>query len=205
MTSITPNFFGVRQHEYGITNSRGERYIGTPDVSSCVVIIVYNRMCKEAVLAHLDNRTATDENIKKIFDKISDRPGALQVSFVGGWKTGKAKPTSIENFIPKTIMNLEDNYGYDVDRRFLFKFNHFENSYSYVGIDTENGNLQVSTDSEQCPPSLSDLSKKDINTIWNNPNLDFAGDKRGRIVFDETFDLNDKQLDYYKSIEQARI
>ncbi len=199
MSSVS-EIIGVRQREYGITNSAGVPCIGTPNVSSCVVMIVYNRMCKEAVLAHMDASTATPDNVKRIFEKITDRPGALKVTFVGGW-VGSGR-TTVEKYIPQLILDLNKNYGHVVDQRHLLRYRTFEGGYSYVGIDTRTGKVTALEQPKVCPEFATVLDFKDISFSIEKVPLEFAADTRGSIDFDQIADLDESAKKYYNDLKK---
>ena len=200
MNSINSSeIVGVCQQEYGMTNSSSlTPCIGTPSVSSCIVMIVYNPMCKEATLAHLDGATATEASVHKIFEKISSRPGVLQVSFAGGWDNG---PHRLNQFIQDLIGRLKDTYGYKANCQYLFKYvvksGEFlgNGSFSYVGIDTRNGKVTVKRNNEQCPEFSKKVEAKPIN-LAPNSELKLTEDTRGAIDYDR-LDLEPSVKKYY--------
>ncbi len=145
MSVPASNIIGVIQREYEITNAYSNTpIIGTESVGPCIVMIVRNPAYNEAALAHLDNRTATLQNVDRVFQKmmtILPHGRKLEVAFVGGWK---GCGTKIQN-LAKLIPHLPKKYPCNIDSRRLFSLER-GTGYPFVGVDAETGAVVVSTE-----------------------------------------------------------
>lgn len=145
MSAPASNIVGVIQREYGVTNGYSNTpIIGTESVGPCIVMIVRNPAYKEAALAHLDNRTATLQNVDRVFQKmmtILPHGRKLEVAFVGGWKGCGTKIQDLARLIP----HLPNKYPCTIDSRRLFSLQR-GSGYPYVGVDAGTGEVVVSSD-----------------------------------------------------------
>lgn len=190
MAAAASNIVGVIQREYGVTNAYSETpVIGTESVGPCVVMIVRNPAYSEAALAHLDNRTATLQNVDRVFQKMMNilpTGRKLEVAFVGGWKGCGTKIQALAQMIP----HLPKKYPCNIDSRRLFSLKQGQ-GYPYVGVDTRTGEVAVSMEPrvfknacevEARAKTLSDSINRDLLKASQPLELEEAVDARSAIV-----------------------